>query len=200
MQQSRMTRDRARNEVRGVSPPHGVLAARLPGRGRGGGDGTPFESPEGVRIESAYPMTAYAPHSRPRPHGLVRRLEDRAPVRLVRGIDRFESCRGVRACCDPEALASVPAPIRPSYSRYLERQNIAFADVRPGVLPRGCPVGMPATGPKAVDGIGGGRPSYAMPHLGEIPAATSHHAVRRVETTYRREVFQPAGNLIDVFA
>jgi hypothetical protein len=97
----------------------------------------------------------------------------------------------------------VPSAIRLRYWEYLERQNIAFADVRPGLMPPGGTASAPSIGASKgaeADGIGGPRPSYAMPHLGDIPAPDTPQLARRVLITYRREVFQPAGNLIDIFA
>jgi hypothetical protein len=157
-----------------------------------------------VRLGRVDPVSLAAPHFRPHP-GPVRRLVDRtdpAPLRLVRGIDRWEACRPPRVCCDPWWWACAPPAIRLRYWEYLERQNIAYADVRPGLMPPGGTASAPGTvGAKPGDhGLEGGRPSYAMPHLGDIPAPDTPRFVRRVEITYRREVFQPAGNLIDIFA
>lgn len=123
-----------------------------------------------------------------------------APVRLVRGIDRWEACRWARPCCDWRWWACPRPPIRLQYWEYLERQNIAFADVSPGLLPReNAP--RPQEAPKGAEasGLSEPRPSYAMPHLGDIPPPSTPEIVRRVEITYRREVLDASGVMIDVF-
>lgn len=53
---------------------------------------------------------------------------------------------------------------------------------------------------KGGDGADGGRPSYAMPRIGDVTSGGGVERVARVEDSVRMERFYPNGTVIDVFA
>ena len=128
-------------------------------------------------------------------------------VELIRIVERGRDSGRARERCDEFDRTCDPArPLR--YDEYLERQNRAEADVRPGLLPgeRGADRAGVTEGRNggerggARGAVGAGRPSYAMARLGEIPPVERAERVRREEVVHRIEMFDPAGNVIDVFA
>lgn len=183
--------------------PGAVAGTDITGPGRDRADGTRFESREGVRIDPAHPAAwAPPPHLPPHPPGGARASADpatRLALRLIGAVERAEGSPRAPVSCEPEGSAC-RTPLRLAYWEYLERQNIAHADVSQGLLPgQAGPIEKEPADQAGVAAAPGQRPSYAMPHLGDVPTGSTE-VVRRVAITERREAFDPLGNVIDVFA
>ena len=87
--------------------------------------------------------------------------------------------------------------VPPPFDTWLERENLQFPEGRDRAQQR---ADQYTSGRSPVEPTRDTTPSYAGPHLGDVPKSSREDVVRRAMVAYQVTRRMPAGNLVDVLA